>query len=425
MKITTETGQPEPCDPDLSLKNLWREADAKVQVWWDGDLHSATENDIRADIKNTLLFLPFPYSSAGGSERAFPEQYGWDTFFINLGMLAHGRVGLVRHHIENHLFMILRHDMVLNGNRTFYLTRSQTPLLAESVKRYSEAVPDRDFLCYAYPLLKKEYCGYWMAGHHSTPIGLATNRDLGDPTLRQELSSEAETGLDFCACFDGDIRQCVPLITNCALVKYARGLAWIAREIGWLDEAMEWEREIEAKAELVRHYCWDEESGFFFEYNYEKAAKIPVWSLCAYWTMWAGICTPEQATRLVGNMSRFETDHGLPFTSEVYPSPHPEYAWNQWGHPSGWPPMHIIVPEALDEYGFHEDAERIRGKFLKTMLLNYSKTGKLWEKYNVSDGGIEFPIERYDLPAFHGWSSGAIAVLGRKIWSGEGVVSAL
>jgi alpha,alpha-trehalase len=54
--------------------------------------------------------------------------FGWDNFFINCGMLAHGRYDLVHGQLLNHLFMIMRHGMVLNANRTYFLTRSQPPL---------------------------------------------------------------------------------------------------------------------------------------------------------------------------------------------------------------------------------------------------------------------------------------------------------
>ncbi|MBN1903021.1 hypothetical protein JW926_16985 [Candidatus Sumerlaeota bacterium] len=398
------------------LYQEWLKLDSEIQTWWDGDLHTAQEEDIRNDPQKTLLFLPFPYSSAGGSESAFPEMYGWDTFFINLGMLAHKRPELVRNHILNHLSMIERFGMVLNGNRAYYFTRSQPPLLAESVYRYGNYSLDQDILAKAYPLLKKEYEDYWNAPHHATLIGLSTNRDLGDRGLRPELSSEAETGLDFTACFEGDIRQCVPLLTNCALIRYAYSLAWIADNLGWREVSERWKREAERRSELIRTYCWNDEEGFFFEYNYVRREQIKVWTLCAYWTLWANVATPDQARRIADHLPKFEQEHGLSFTPEIYPSPHPEFSWLQWGYPSGWPPMHIIACEGLDRAGYTEDAKRIAGKFLNLKIRIHKETGHLWEKYNVAEGNLQFPHERYDVPPFHGWSSAAFAVLGRLLF---------
>ena len=162
------------------MKSRWQALDDQIRDWWDEDLVTAREADIRADADGTLLFLPHPYSTAAGTGTAYPEMYGWDTYFINLGLLAHERQDLMRNHILNQLSMIDRFGMVLNGNRTFYRTRSQPPLLPDSIWRYFQATDDADLLHLAYPLLKKEFSSYWCAPHHQTPTGLATNRDLVD-----------------------------------------------------------------------------------------------------------------------------------------------------------------------------------------------------------------------------------------------------
>ncbi len=115
-------------DDKDELRFRWERLDNSIGSWWDGDLHRATEEEVLNDPQKTLIFLPFPYSTAGGSEAAFPEMYGWDTQFINLGLLAHDRADIVRNNILDQLSMIDRFGMVLNGNRTFYLTRGQPPL---------------------------------------------------------------------------------------------------------------------------------------------------------------------------------------------------------------------------------------------------------------------------------------------------------
>lgn len=125
---TGRRGEDSGTDDDLKVR--WQRLDNAIRGWWVGDLHHATEEEIRNDPNKTLLFLPFPYITAGGSESAFPEIYGWDTQFINLGLLAHDRADIVRWNILDQLSMIERFGKVLNGNRTFYLTRGQPPLLA-------------------------------------------------------------------------------------------------------------------------------------------------------------------------------------------------------------------------------------------------------------------------------------------------------
>jgi alpha,alpha-trehalase len=408
--------------PALPTSDLerWRALDAAVRGWWDGDTRTAQEADIREDPKGTLLFLPYPYSTAGGAESNFPEMYGWDTYFINRGLLLHDRADLVRAHILNHLFMLERYGKVLNGNRDYYLTRSQTPLLADSVHRYARSLehPEADLalLMRAYPLLAAEYRDYWNAPHHATPVGMATARDLGDPGLRPELASEAETGLDFCALFGGDVRRCAPLIVNSALAKAARVLEWLAEVLRRPEESNAWRQDADARAARIRRYCWDEGEGTFLEYDVTKGARLPYRSLCAYWTLWAGVATPEQAARLVEGLPWFEEPHGLAFTPEAYASPHPEFRNLQWNHPAAWPPMHIVVVDGLWAYGYQDEARRVAATFLQTVLAEHERTGKLWEKYNAVTGGHDIPLERYPTPPHHGWTSAAVAVLGDYLY---------
>ncbi|MCC5835198.1 MAG: hypothetical protein JJU20_10725 [Opitutales bacterium] len=415
------------------LKSRWMQLDRQIATWWRGDMKQATESEIldpemnkvwfseeeadkrKKPVEPTLLFLPFPYVSGAGSKEAFPEMYCWDSYFINWGLLHHKQTETVRKHLLNHLFLVLRFGMVLNGNRTYYTTRSQTPLLAQDVWRYYEHSKDTELLYFAYPLLKKQYTGYWDADHHRTPIGLTTNRDLGDPGLRPELAAEAEI-LDFTPIFGGDVRNCVPIMTNCALVAYTDVLAKIAERIGLKDEAEHWKKSSSTRKALINQYCWDPDRAFYFEYNYVTGQPLEHYSFCAYWTLWAGVADTAQAEALVAQLDRIECAHGVTITDRIYESPHPEFDWLQFQYPAGWPPMQMIIVEALKRYGYTNEAERIAEKFLRLMLRIYEETGELWEKYNVVDGSLELPIERYKTQPFHGWSSAAIADLGRTLF---------
>jgi alpha,alpha-trehalase len=267
----------------------------------------------------------------------------------------------------------------------------------------------------AYPLLKEEYQKYWSAEHHATPNGLATNRDLGDTRIRAELAAEAES-LDFTACFEGDIRKCNPIQTNCALVQYARDLEWMALELGWPDEANVWSLLAEERTKKIRELNWDANEGFFFEYQFERAQRLPYRSLCAFWTLWAGVATKVQASQVVKNLGKFEHPYGLAHTDIAYPSPHPEFSWVQWGYPAGWPPDHMMIVDALDAYGFHEAAGRIAYLYLKLIMDEFTRTGKFWERYNVVKGNLDLPRERTPVVPIHGWTTAAFVWLGRRVF---------
>jgi alpha,alpha-trehalase len=158
--------------------------------------------------------------------------------------------------------MVDRYGFMPNANAATLTTRSQTPLIADTTWRYWLKTNDRDLLHHAYPRLKHNFLGYWTAAHHQTPLGLATNRDLGDPLLPPYLAAEAEVGLDWTPIFRGDVRRCVPLITNCALVRYARSLARIAHTLGEHADARTFMQDAAHRAAQICRYCWSEQAGF-------------------------------------------------------------------------------------------------------------------------------------------------------------------
>lgn len=413
----------------------WPQFERTLVSWWAGDIRSARESDVRDDSARTLLYLPFPYSSAGGSEAAFPEMYAWDTYFVNLAMMAYGREEIVRWHLLNQLFMIERYGFVLNGNRTFYLGRSQPPLHADMMLRYVDHTGDLDFARRAYPVLAKEVTGYWCAPHHMTPSGLHTNRDILDmkaPTkeevdqlpligdLSPALLAEAETGLDFCANYEGEVRNFNPLITNCVLVRYFDVLAILAERLQ-TGEVERWSQMRDERAALIQKHCWNDDVGFFLEYNYVENRQNPLFSLCGFLPMWAGFATREQAERLIQALPRFMHPYGLSQTDVEAPSPHkPRFENVQWNYPAGWPPFQVLVSQSLRFYGYEEEASACELSWLNGCLRQYKLTGSVYEKYNVVDGSLVLPKERQkDIPPLHGWSTASCLLAGRNLFGSK------
>jgi alpha,alpha-trehalase len=415
------------------LKARWLKLDAAMRGWWDGDLERADEEAIRKDATEppptpvgsnvpwshsppkTLVYLPFPYSSGGGSVGSFPEMYGWDAHFINLGLFAHDRTDIVRWNILDQLAMIERFGKVLNGNRTFYETRGQPPLLAMSVEKYLEVKKDDDELALlAYPLLERSYTGYWNAPAHRTPIGLSTCRDGGTGIdSDNELASEAESGLDFTPIFGGDIRHCVPIHLNCALMRQAQVLGSLAARFGWKDKAARWQKEALTRAWLINHYCWDEKEGCYFEYDYVRQTRLPYYSLNAYWPLWIGIASKAQAARVIDHLHLFDHAYGLTFTDKKYPEIHSEFNALEWAYPESWPQQQVVVGQALERYGSAERARAISRRYMANVIATWEKTGLTWERYDGVVGGHNVPVERDPAQPLHGFSSASAVVVGR------------
>ena len=64
--------------------------------------------------------------------------YGWDSFFILLGLEADHHEALAKGMVDNFLFEIENYGGVLNANRTYYLTRSQPPFLTSMIRAVYE-----------------------------------------------------------------------------------------------------------------------------------------------------------------------------------------------------------------------------------------------------------------------------------------------
>ena len=112
------------------------EASAYIARNWSSTVRYATED------QGTLIGLPRPYSTPSISG-VFQELYYWDTYFINVGLLASGQTEQAANNIENMFYLIDRFGWMTNGNRTFYLCRSQPPFLSQMVRELFEHTQDR------------------------------------------------------------------------------------------------------------------------------------------------------------------------------------------------------------------------------------------------------------------------------------------
>ena len=139
------------------------------------------------------LYLPHAYVVPGGM---FNEMYGWDSYFIMLGLLADHREDLARGMVDNALFEVEHYGGVLNANRTYYLTRSQPPFLSammvalmDDPASFPDAAAKHAWLEKAYPLAVRNYEIWTRKQHLAGDTGLARYFDFGrGPVLESDNS---------------------------------------------------------------------------------------------------------------------------------------------------------------------------------------------------------------------------------------------
>ena len=138
-----------------------------------------------------LLYLPNPYVVPGGR---FNEMYGWDSYFIMLGLVEDKHLDLARGMVENFFFEIEHYGNLLNANRTYFLTRSQPPLLSSMIRMVYEADAsnERDaWLKKAYAFSQKDHALWLMPEHAAGETGLARYHDLGEGPVPEMADASA------------------------------------------------------------------------------------------------------------------------------------------------------------------------------------------------------------------------------------------
>ncbi len=370
-----------------------------------------------------LLVLPEPYVVPGGR---FNEMYGWDSYFIQVGLLQDGEDSLAKSMTDNFLYEIRNYGKILNANRTYYLTRSQPPFLTEMVLAVYRKTGDKEWLRAAIPAIEKYYA-FWMNAPHLTPeTGLSRYFDLGEGPALEVLSDEKddrgrthydrireylrthavtdfdvsqyynrktgeltpafykgdrsmrESGVDpsnrFGA-FNLDIVNYNPVCLNSLLFRMENETAEILTEAGRPGEAGAWRKRAETRARKVNELLWDERDGLFYDYNLQTRKRRQYPYLSAFYPLWAGLASKQQAARVVGNLARFEKPGGLETSTAQ--------TGNQWDAPFGWAPLEIIAVQGLRRYGYDAEADRITGKFLSMILQEFLKTHTIVEKFDV------------------------------------------
>ena len=130
---------------------------------------------------------------------------------------------------------------------------------------------------------------------------------------------------------------------------------------------------------LIRTVLWDDRDGFFYDRDVRTGLPIKVKAVQAFYTLWAGTATQDQARRLVKehlfNPEEFWTNWPIPsyainepgFTRQHVPPPFIDVATAlPLGHCNWrggvWPHANYMVVHGLRRYGFEKEAGELAEK---------------------------------------------------------------
>lgn len=354
--------------------------------------------------------------------------YYWDTYYTSVGLWLSSRDDLARDNADNMLYLLDKMGYVPNYSDKSQLNRSEPPHASLQVRGVYERSHDKGWLAGAYPMLEKEYafwnsmrlmpCGLNHYYNHASPDDIyrfaANVRKRQHPAPENPIErmrylmniiAEAESGWDYTPRFDHRCTDFAPIDLNALLYMHERNCEHFARELGRDADAKRWSDRAEKHRQLIREHCWGEREGCYFDYDAPNRRTFPLRTPAAFYALWAGLATEEQAARVVANLPAMEREFGLTTCAPDDPAGKREGTY-QWDDPNGWAPLHYAAIEGLRNYGHHDHAERIARKWVTAVATTFAETGRVWEKYNVYNGTINGVTTTYPLKPMLGWTAG-------------------
>lgn len=406
-------------------------------------------------VSGTLLPLPHPYIVPGGR---FREIYYWDSYFTMLGLQEDGEIAIIQNMVDNFSHLINEFGFIPNGNRTYYLSRSQPPFYSLMVDVLAESKSDAVYTSYRETLLK-EY-DFWMTGAESlkpsnnsikrvvmlrdgtilnrywdennTPRPESYREDVETaslaiiefPNLKREevyrnLRAGAESGWDFSSRWlTGDkedgfklssihTTHIIPIDLNSLLYHLEETISKAYKIEGDIKNSGIFQQKASARKNAIQKYLWDGEKAFFMDYNFKTSQNTPVYSLAGVYPLFFEIADHRQAEKVTQKIQEMFLRPGGVVTT-------PYHTGQQWDAPNGWAPLQWITISGLRNYKQYDLAEEIKERWLDLNRQVYKDTYKLLEKYNVEDlskesGGGEYPTQ----DGF-GWTNGVFQKLSKE-----------
>jgi alpha,alpha-trehalase len=385
---------------------------------------------------SSLLALPYPYIVPGGR---FREIYYWDSYFTMLGLRESGQEEMIENMIKNFAYLINQYGFIPNGNRTYYLGRSQPPYFALMVELLAEKKGNMVYALFL-DALQKEH-DYYMDKTAATkhvvkmPDGTTLNRyydrlDIprqesftadyevahlskqSKPTIYRHLRSAAESGWDFSSRWFKDgkrittiqVTNYVPVDLNCLLYQLEMTLSKAYKETGNLIRQRYYEQVAAKRKKSILKYCWSSANGYFMDWDITTKKTSPQLTIAGAMPLFVEIATPAQAKSCMNVIkSKFLQDGGV-----LTPL---KNTGEQWDAPNGWAPLQWLTIAGLNNYEYKDLAKTISERWIKLNISVYDRTGKLMEKYDVSNTGLEGGGGEYPSQDGFGWTNGVLLKL--------------
>ena len=163
----------------------------------------------------------------------------------------------------------------------------------------------------------------------------------------------------------------------------------------------------EKRKQSIQKYCWNEVAQFYFDFDAVQNQQKKTMTLAGVFPLFVQLASAEQAAQVASIIKeKFLQPGGLTSTLET--------TGQQWDAPNGWAPLQWTTIAGLENYGYGALAGDIARRWIRLNADVFKRTGKLMEKYNVVDTGLEAGGGEYTGQDGFGWTNGVLLALMKK-----------
>jgi len=226
-------------------------------------------------------------------------------------------------------------------------------------------------------------------------------------TVYRHVRAAAASGWDFSSRWFNDgnnmhtiqTADLIPVDLNCLVLYLEETLLKIYRLQHNETAADLFKTKIEKRRNAIQKFCWNEEQGCYFDFNFIENKPIIHFNLATVFPLFFNVATKEQAAKIETVIKeKFICPGGVVTT--IYKT------GQQWDAPNGWAPLQWMAYKGLMNYGFTGTAGTIKNNWLANCEKVYNETGKMMEKYNVMDTSISAGGGEYPNQDGFGWTNG-------------------
>jgi len=408
-----------PKEPQINYIRQETDIVAHIKNCW-GVLRREAEKPVEG---SSLLPLPHPYIVPGGRWRELDYS---TAYFAMLGLKESGHADMIENMVKNFAAEADSLGYIPAGNRSYLLGRPGPPYFALMIELLASVKGDNAYQTFL-PQLEKEYA-YWMEGAAACKPGQAAKRlvKLADgtllnrywddnntpraeqyrndvetaqkagnkPLLYQQLRSAAASGWEPSGRWRADEKNAastialsvIPIDLNCLLYKLEQVIARAKQAQGQDSAAAAFHKKADRRAFAIDKYCWNKAINFYTDYNFlsrkqlNRITPAGIYPFCVYETkldymsLLARRVATVIKTKLLKNGGIQSSDRSTGLDRDA---------------PYGVAPLQWMAVYGLDRCGQKELAREIGQRWIKLSTDVFKRSGKLLDKYNVADTGVE------------------------------------